>query len=110
MRSLSSLPSPNVIHRERYGKANRTSQGQNAGILQANLISPFFLKVRSSTGFALALQAYQPYNLGYNAFVDICLALLPATFIWTLALSKAQKVGVSVLLGLGILYVLRVRL
>lgn len=40
---------------------------------------------------------------GYNCFLDICLALLPCTFVWHPNLRLGRKLQLSILLGLGIL-------
>lgn len=41
---------------------------------------------------------------GYSAFVDFALALFPITIVWDLKLSMKKRVGLSVLLGLGVLW------
>lgn len=50
---------------------------------------------------------FQPHPLtiylGYNAIMDICLALLPSTIIWKADLHIRKKIGLCILLGLGIL-------
>ena len=40
---------------------------------------------------------------GFFAFADLALALLPITFISELQVSVRQKIGLSIVLGLGIL-------
>ena len=41
---------------------------------------------------------------GWNAFIDFTLALLPISIVWNLKLKANKKIGLCVLLGLGVLY------
>lgn len=41
---------------------------------------------------------------GFLAFTDVCLAVIPITIVQNLQLSLKKKVGLSFLLGMGILY------
>lgn len=45
-------------------------------------------------------------HTAYNAFIDFCLALLPLTIVWKLNLNNRRKFALSILLSLGILYVI----
>ena len=40
---------------------------------------------------------------GWLAFIDLALALLPITIMWNLQLSLRKKVGISAVMGLGVL-------
>ena len=40
---------------------------------------------------------------GWLAFIDLALALLPITIMWNLQLSLKKKVGISAVMGLGVL-------
>ena len=48
--------------------------------------------------------------VAYNIFVDAMLALLPVTIIWKLNMSLRKRLELCFLLGLGLLYVLLVRI
>ena len=41
---------------------------------------------------------------GWLAFIDLALALLPITIMWNLQLSLEKKIGISAVMGLGVLY------
>ena len=41
--------------------------------------------------------------VGYLAFLDLALALLPITIMWNLQLSRKKKVGICAIMGLGVL-------
>ena len=43
-------------------------------------------------------------NVGYNALLDLCLALLPLTVVWNLNLKMETRIALSTCLSLGILY------
>ena len=45
----------------------------------------------------------QPNPVGYLAFLDLALALLPITIMWNLQLSLRKKVGICAIMGLGVL-------
>jgi hypothetical protein len=40
----------------------------------------------------------------WSAFSDLCLSAYPATLFWNLQMKFKQKIGLSILMGLGILY------
>ena len=42
-------------------------------------------------------------GVGWNAFMDVCLAFLPVTIIWKLHMTIKKRLGLCILLGLGIL-------
>jgi hypothetical protein len=40
-----------------------------------------------------------------SALVDLFLAVYPATVLWKLQMNRKKKIGLSVILGMGILFV-----
>lgn len=42
-------------------------------------------------------------SIGWNAFFDLALALMPITIVWNLHMKLKKKVGLCVVLGLGVL-------
>jgi hypothetical protein len=46
--------------------------------------------------------------LAYNTFVDASLAFIPSTIFWSLQITKTQKIQLSIVFALNILYVLSV--
>lgn len=46
--------------------------------------------------------SYQLFNGSWLAFIDLALALLPSTIIWSLQLNLKRKVGISAVMGLGV--------
>ena len=44
-------------------------------------------------------------NLGWNALMNVSLALVPITIVGDLNLDRAKRIGLCILLGLGILCV-----
>lgn len=62
-----------------------------------------FLVVASGNGFEYVLYVrHTNAILGYSAFSDYFLALIPATFIWSLQMNLQKKVSLCILLGLGV--------
>ncbi|MCJ1428133.1 hypothetical protein MMC29_006041 [Sticta canariensis] len=46
---------------------------------------------------------YSIFTASYNSFMDLSLALLPITIIWKLHMPAQKRVGLCILLGLGVL-------
>ncbi len=44
-------------------------------------------------------------SVAYSALIDITLAILPWTVIWNLQMRRAEKIGVSLAMSMGILCV-----
>ena len=72
-----------------------------------NLITPYFKDVsrpvtneEAETDFGLIILC-----VGWNAFMDFALAILPVSIVGNLKMDMKRKVGLCILLGLGILYV-----
>ena len=64
----------------------------------------FSLFTGSTFGTDLSLRFVQALiaMIGWLAFIDLSLALLPNSIIWTLQLNWHKKLGLSVLMGLGV--------
>ena len=75
----------------------------DAGIQKASTASIFLLEVCLRLGSEI-VSLLKP--TAYNAFIDFCLALLPLSIVWNMNLNKRRKFALSILLSLGILYVI----
>ena len=62
-----------------------------------------YLSVAGMYGLSHAQQARLILCGGYATAVDLCLAIMPATFIWKLNLTLRKRIALSMLLGFGIL-------
>ena len=77
--------------------------GPDAGIQKASTTGIFLLEVCSRLESEI-VSLLKP--TAYNSFIDFCLALLPLSIVWNLNLNKRRKFALSILLSLGILYVI----
>ncbi|KAI5864894.1 hypothetical protein GGS23DRAFT_604347 [Durotheca rogersii] len=46
---------------------------------------------------------YATFTCAYSSFLDFVLALVPVTFVWKLRMSTRRKIGLCILLGMGVL-------
>ena len=56
-------------------------------------------------GTCVNINAVNTFIAGFNLFLDIGILILPYRVIWTLQLSMRQKIGVSFIFSVGVMYV-----
>lgn len=89
-----------AIRHERFGKVLKTFREQDVGILKP--IRLFDLRWAYRRLLTFVFRGMLTVS-GYNCFLDICLALLPCTFVWHPTLRLGRKLQLGITLGLGIL-------
>ena len=75
------------------GNCNRRVLNQNYSFFQASMSEPKFV----------AGDPTDPWSSGWNSAMDVALAIYPTFVIWGLQMKRSVKIGLSVLMGLGVL-------
>lgn len=88
---------------ERYGKDRQNFPMLDVGIHQLSWPFHSSAAVRSRIRNMVKDTMLTLYP-GYNAMMDLALALLPITTVWNLNLALQKKIALGTLLSLGILY------
>ena len=79
--------------------------------IQSNCWDPFI--VTNLTIFSSSMQPSEykdravelTVHVGWNVFMDLCFAVLPVTIFWNLQLKLGKRIGLSFLMGMGVLLV-----
>ena len=87
---------------EPFGRGERVFRGYYVGNTGLLSTTAWQLLVQKKVNLRV-LSANTDFKVGFNSLFDFCLAILPITFLWNLQMTARKKIGLAIILGLGLL-------